>query len=336
MPLSLPVLADCLSPDILHLILLPTEACNFRCVYCYESFQYKRMDPAVVEGVKNLLTHRVPTLNEVSISWFGGEPLLATDIMTRILEHVRELREKHPQCGLSSDATTNGYLLTPQLLSRLAGLGMNRYQISFDGPRPYHDSKRVLAGGRGTYDRIWGNLLAIRDSDADARITVRVHVSRENVEAMPEFVREYEAAFGTDPRFEIFVRQLSRLGGPNDADLPILGGSEGTDPVQRIRESIRAKGLRQLDARPEGSICYAAKGNSFVVRSNGRVNKCTVALEHPMNQVGMLHPDGTIALDAPKVGGWLRGLESGDPGELRCPMHGYADPVPAPASVVGA
>ena len=34
---------------------------------------------------------------------------------------------------------------------------------------------------------------------------------------------------------------------------------------------------------PSDSVCYAARGNSYVVRADGRLNKCTVALEHPNN-----------------------------------------------------
>src|SRR5262245_26459110 len=81
----------------LHLILLPTEACNFRCVYCYESFAYGRMEPWVVQGVKNLLSNRVANLDQLKISWFGGEPLLALDIIESIHEHTRSLLAAHPR-----------------------------------------------------------------------------------------------------------------------------------------------------------------------------------------------------------------------------------------------
>ena len=76
-PLSLREIQTCLDNRELHLILLPTEACNFRCVYCYESFRLKRMEPWVVEGIKRLLSRRAPDLRALSISWFGGEPPLA-------------------------------------------------------------------------------------------------------------------------------------------------------------------------------------------------------------------------------------------------------------------
>src|SRR5262245_31032656 len=41
-----------LANNILQLILMPTEACNFRCTYCYEDFRYQSMHPDVVLGVK--------------------------------------------------------------------------------------------------------------------------------------------------------------------------------------------------------------------------------------------------------------------------------------------
>ncbi|MNC98452.1 hypothetical protein D3C83_164060 [compost metagenome] len=59
--------------------------------------------------------------------------------------------------------TSNGYFLSRDVFERLRELGIASYQISFDGPKAWHDRKRVLAGGKGTYDRIWQNLTALRE-----------------------------------------------------------------------------------------------------------------------------------------------------------------------------
>lgn len=38
--------------DVMHLIVLPTEACNFRCTYCYQDFSRGNMSRDVVNGLK--------------------------------------------------------------------------------------------------------------------------------------------------------------------------------------------------------------------------------------------------------------------------------------------
>jgi uncharacterized protein len=324
--LSLREVQTCLDNRELHLILLPTEACNFRCVYCYESFRLKRMEPWVVEGVKQLLRRRTPDLSALSISWFGGEPLLALDVMEDVLRHVGDLRREFPSLRFESDATTNASLLTRPVMDRLAGLGVRRYQVTFDGPREHHDRKRVLAGGRGTFDRIWGNLLAVKASEAAFSIMVRVHVDRENFDAIESFLQEYRRAFGDDPRFELFIRGLSRLGGPNDASLRILEGKTGTRSIETLRARASSLGLRLKQMRLENSICYAARANSFVIRANGNLNKCTVALEESRNVVGRIQADGRLSIDKAVMIPWMRGLRSGDRQELQCPMRGHAEP----------
>lgn len=315
----------CLRSDELHLILLPTEACNLRCVYCYESFKLKRMEPWVVTAVKRLLDRRFPTLRRLSISWFGGEPLLAADLIEDIQGHVQRWAALHGALTGATDVTTNGTLLTRSVAGRLASLGVESYQVTFDGPREFHDRKRIHAGGRGTFDLIWNNLTALRDSPLRFQIMVRVHVDHDNLESMGRFLEEYRRAFGADPRFELFLRGLSRLGGANDASLRILEGAEGALRLQEIRARAAALGLRQAPHRPADDICYAARANSFVVRADGRLNKCTVALEHPHNQVGRLREDGTMELIAASVRPWMRGVESGDRAELQCPSRGLAD-----------
>jgi uncharacterized protein len=318
-----------LANNVLHLILLPTEACNFRCIYCYEDFKYKRMEPWVVRGVKSFMERRASELSSLTLSWFGGEPLLATDLIEEIMLEANRLQGGHPTMRLTSNMTTNGYTLSRTLLERLLELGVTDFQISFDGPRAMHDRKRVLAGGKGTFDRIWGNLLAARAVSGEFTITVRVHVDQDNEGSIPEFIDEYASCFGDDPRFDLFIRGLSRLGGPNDSNLAILEGESGAEVLDRLREGARSRGLRLAEAKQGVPICYASRANSFVVRANGRLNKCTVALEHPGNQVGMLREDGTVALDAARMSMWMRGLKSENPAELSCPMVGYADSEPA-------
>src|SRR5262245_42520947 len=125
------LLRRCVSPRVLGLILLPTEKCNFRCTYCYEDFALGRMSSGVVRGVKELLSTRAPGLDELTLAWFGGEPLLALDIVEDVQAHARRLAEAHPRLRVSGNITTNGWKLTPDVFARLLSLGIAEYQISF-------------------------------------------------------------------------------------------------------------------------------------------------------------------------------------------------------------
>ena len=325
MPLSERQIRDCIGRNQLQLILLPTEACNFRCVYCYEDFEHNRMEPTVVRGVKNLLTRRAAELDRLALTWFGGEPLLALDVMEDILCHAGSLARRHPRMRYESDVTTNAYLLSRPVFGRLLELGVTRYQVTFDGSREWHDKKRVLTNGRGTFDRIWENVAAMVEVPRDFTVVVRLHVDRNYRAALPEFLQLYRRTLERDPRFKLCFRIVSQLGGPQDATLPVLGAEEGRKTVKALRRVAEEQDVEQLTERDFRPMCYAAHTNSFVVRANGRLNKCTVALEHPANQVGRLHEDGELEVLESRMQSWIRGLYSGSSEELNCPRRGLVD-----------
>ncbi len=326
--LSRDQLGTLIGPNLLGLTLMPTEQCNFRCTYCYEDFEHPRMSEAVVRSIERLLERRAPDLDFLNLSWFGGEPLLAFDVIDRVQSYARSLLESRPDLEIRSSITTNGHLLDRERFARLLELGVGRYQVSLDGPRESHDRRRILAGGRGSFDRIWANLRAARESPEDFDLLIRVHVDRENRAVIPDFLRRLAASFGGDSRFRVFLREVSRLGGPGDAELPVLEGDEIDDAVAELRDLARQLGLEQYAGPPPGEACYAAAVNSLVIRSTGEIAKCTVALSHPSNRVGRLLDDGRLEIDDEKLEGWTRGIWSGDPEELRCPMNGFADPLP--------
>lgn len=304
----------------LELIIHPTEACNFRCRYCYENFNIDKMKPNTVNALKLFLNQRVPELNNILIQWFGGEPLVGYNIVTDVMKHISSIKEKQNNgLNITSYMTTNAYLLNKERLTELVGLGVSNYQISFDGDREEHNKLRVTAAGKGTFDTIWDNLSQARSTDLNFIMTLRVHANKENEASIGNLLRKVRKEFGGDERFVLFIRGLSRLGGKNDQTLPII---EDNRPIKRLRELARDMGIRTQEV-DDTYICYAAKPNSFVIRADGSVSKCTVALYSDFNIVGALNIDGTLSLDSKKITPWVRGLFNGSKEDLACPLKGF-------------
>ncbi|WP_044430341.1 radical SAM protein, partial [Bacillus spizizenii] len=172
-----------------ELIIFPTEQCNFRCTYCYEDFSLGKMSNEIVGGVKKFLYRRIPELDSLHLSWFGGEPLVAKDIVFDISEYASSLAKKHNTTFIGS-MTTNGYNLSLKTFSKLVDFGVTKYQISLDGSRNTHNTTRLRADGKGTFDRIWGNLLNIRKSDLNFSITLRVHLDNNNVDQIESLLKD--------------------------------------------------------------------------------------------------------------------------------------------------
>ena len=316
----------------LHLIILPTEKCNFHCTYCYEDFLVGRMPAALIGGVKNLLSHRAPGLRRLDVEWFGGEPLIAPDVIEEIASHARDLAHAHPGLIYQGSMTTNGYLLDLETAQTLLDVGVNSYQISLDGPREHHDRTRLRINGAGSYDRIHENLLALRRSSLPVQITLRVHLHPQNLPVMDDFILHLRDTYLVDPRFSLLLKPIERLGGPNDETMATLTHEEEGAALKRLTGLLNRE--TEGATRAPGSVCYAARLNSFIIRANGDIAKCTVAFEDPRNRVGRLTPDGHLELDDGRLRPWFRALWTMDPEVLGCPLA-VVQATPLPSTVAG-
>lgn len=326
MSMYTPQISAAISDRYLNLIIMPTEKCNFRCTYCYESFKIGKMGPRVIQGVKNLLIARAPNLDFLTISWFGGEPLLALDVIETISTHILTLTGLYLNVHYRADITTNAYFITPEVFQNLLDWNIRGYQISFDGPRAQHDQKRILANGRGTFDRLWQNLKTMKSFNESFAVTVRLHLDRDNFACAPEFLEEFKRDFGDDQRFTLYVRELSQLAEPKEHPLNVFELHEAIPAIESIRMLAEDHGINIRVPERKNHVChaacYAAKLNSFVIRADGHVSKCTVALDSDVNQVGMINDDGSLTINRAELMKWVRGLASGHTIELGCPMLG--------------
>lgn len=314
--------ARLISDKILELIILPTEQCNFRCIYCYEDFSIGRMQPETIAGIKAILDKRCPNLSYLNLSWFGGEPLVAKNIVLDISEYALSFVSKYSHLHYSGEMTTNAYLLDLNTASALANVGVTKYQISLDGPRKIHDQSRIRADGKSTFERIWTNLLAIRDSSLPVYINLRLHFTADTFQLLDPLLEDIKREFLPDSRFSAYFKSIEHLGSPNDASIKIFSETEKNAAIKTLEAKLFGENLQspQNGAVPDDYVCYASRPNSLVIRANGSVGKCTVALSDERNNIGTLRPDGRLDLIPGRFAPWVRGIQTLDPDVLGCPL----------------
>jgi uncharacterized protein len=298
--------------DILQWVILASEDCNFRCVYCYEKFKNGTMLPEVRQGVMALTERRAPHLNELSVSWFGGEPLYGWEAVEELGSFFKRTADRYG-IGHSQHMTTNAYLLTEERATKLLEWGCRRYQITIDGLAEEHDCKRVGRDGSPTYATIIDNLRSMhaRPRSEEFGIDIRVNFDQNNFPRLGTFIEVLSEEFGGDPRFQLRFRPVGKWGGPNDANLATCGIEEQRQVTRKLRKTAEDLGFPQergiLDAATFGSqACYAARPYNFIVGATGTLMKCTIALdEMEDNIVGRILPSGDMELNDANMVKWV-------------------------------
>jgi uncharacterized protein len=275
------------------------------------------MNPNTIEGLRALISNRIDKLDQLYLSWFGGEPLAAADIVLDLSSHAARLAAKHPKLSYRAGITTNGYLLNQTLIDQMAAARIVDFQITLDGPKEIHNQRRLRADGSGTFDKIWNNLLLLKASLHPFKILIRAHFDRDTVECLDPLIQDLKREFIIDRRFEVCFKRLLPMGGPNDDRLNVFSESEANEKRQALMRKLHGDQVQP----EEPFICYAAKPNALVIRADGTLAKCTVALNDPRNRVGVLNRDGTVNVDMSRYRPWLSGFETLDLDALACPLQ---------------
>ena len=316
-------LAGALNPNALYLVILPTEQCNFRCEYCYQDFSMGRMPPNVIGGIKRLLERRTDDLSYLQLSWFGGEPLLAEDIVLDISNYALGLCRDKGVTYIKGDITTNGYLLTPELMQKLTEAEQKHFHISLDGIGAVHDKTRHLISGRGTFDTIWRNLIALKETLYDFSILLRLHYSGDELSRTEELCRSVNDSFGGDERFRVMLKSIEDYGGSGSGKFKPISREEGRiiseKLITQLMPDILSFNLNE-DRAPQ--ICYAAHPNNLVIRADGRIGKCAVAFQNPRNDIGQIDENGHLHIDNSMLQPWMAGFIDYDEQLLVCPYTG--------------
>ena len=172
-------------------IIAPTMACNMACEYCFEGDKKGKMSDEIIGALLDRIEKNLVGTKSIAVCWYGGEPLLAMDIIEKITKSILRMKEK---AGFSyfGSIITNGYLLTPKSIDRLLELKVPTVQVTLDGPARMHNRKRPLKNGKPSFDRIIENL---KYASGKMNVSIRVNIDKDfNIDMFDEMLTELMAA----------------------------------------------------------------------------------------------------------------------------------------------
>lgn len=258
--------------DSLSLTIATTADCNFRCAYCYEKDVIKPdyMTEKVEEAIIKLVESHIQNISLLSVSWYGGEPLMNIGTIERLSRKFIELCEKN-KVQYNAGIVTNGYLLTKDNLQLLNDLKVTSLQITLDGNEEIHNKRRPLADGSGTFKTIIGNLIS--NKDILPHVALRINIDKNNADSGREITKILEN------------NQLL------DKVKPYLGRVISDDDMYETKKCFNSCDFSKEEfkyfnefanedtymlhyPRAIRNYCGADSLNSFVIAADGRLYKC--------------------------------------------------------------
>jgi len=159
---------------------LLTLDCNLRCPYCFQGLD-KATETMTFDQADKYVSFIINTTKKndaksVFILLFGGEPLINVDVGIYILEKIKLFCDEN-DVAFSSGIITNGTLLNTQIINKLYDLNCRMMQITLDGIKSIHDTRRMYKSGKGSFEDIMG-VLRILNDNIDINTVVRVNVDK--------------------------------------------------------------------------------------------------------------------------------------------------------------
>lgn len=268
------------------LMIFPTYQCNFSCWYCVQQHTDEYMNKDVMKNIKkHIETYTIENnIEELEISWFGGEPLLFfNECVVDLSLFAMNFCNKH-NIQFTNSITTNGYLITEDMLQKMKEINLKSFQITIDGCREQHNQVRNHSGVP-SFDIILNNIVRILNVMPDADMVLRFNYTNNNIIAS-QVIEEVNSCVPLEYREKItsLLRRVWQID-EEKIDEEALGEMHSNFLEHRYK-SFNPEIFKLYQS------CYAEDIHFTTIFPDGFVDKCgNISRE---NARGKLNENGSI------------------------------------------
>ena len=258
---------------ILHYTILPTTACNARCYYCFEQgIPYITMSRDVADDVVEFISTHCGKERKIVITWFGGEPTVASAIIDRICKGLSKKGVNY-----RSKMTTNGYLFDQEMVTKAKDLWkLYALQICVDGTETsYNRIKSYVSVNDNPYQRVMRNIGLLLDNGI--AVGLRMNFDLGNYREFKDVVDDAVRRFGRNKLLSVAAHPV--IGEYRDHDGQLLHADDDWFMEKCVElNTVPAKeGISPpLPRLPflNGDSCSASTGFSLTIRPDGGISRC--------------------------------------------------------------
>ena len=245
--------------------ILTTTGCNARCFYCFEkgTKSVSMTAETASKVVHYIVAHRGD--EEVSLKWFGGEPLVNAKVIDQICTELRE-----QGVPFRSIMTSNGYLFDADKVQRAKDLWqLRRVQITLDGTeQTYNRVKAYVYQGVNAFERVLQNIGML--TAAGIRVNIRLNVDKYNIKEMATLVELLHQRFGTNEHLTVYSHVVYGERSPED-------NAELFAQRMQLEQQIAQCGYKRKQGLPKAiktHYCGADDDRSVLIAPDGHLGKC--------------------------------------------------------------
>lgn len=270
--------------------------CNLACPYCYEDdFRGKfYMDSSVAElFVNRMKQQQIAVGRDLSIDFYGGEPLLSVPLLKSIAEPL-STAARRAGTEFTFFLFTNGTLLTRSLVKELLPLGLTGALVTIDGPSHIHNRQRPFVSGKGSFDLIVKNVADVCDL---IDIQLGGNYKEQNYREFPLLLDHIKEKGIAPEKLKLVsfspVSEKSSPAARLDGHGTCSPASDDCikEAAPYLQEEIIKRGYPA--PKPAMGACMVEFDNSIVVNYDGTLYKCPAFMGWPELAVGSL-ADGII------------------------------------------
>ena len=270
--------------SIFRLIVNPTLNCNFRCWYCYETHKAEsNMSDQTVSHIKKTIKRLMIQYDKFELSFFGGEPLLKYhDVVLPLMKFVDSI-SKETGCDYTVSFTTNGFLISNQIIYELKQYKTGVFQITLDGGPESHNKTRESKFSN-SFETIVTNINKLANEGIS--VVVRINVTKDNITGANVIPAMFEdLSENAKKNIYILIQQVWQ-----DVKNDIL------DEILELYEEFIKIGIKPWYRRFNYTkdICYGDSAHSCVINYDGKIFKCTAMDFEHTSHLAELREDGLI------------------------------------------